>query len=220
MEKSKSVEETTPVLKDPFKDRKVNSVPLPYIAHTSDNFIWPKGFSEAPDLVFIKDFLKRAGKLSKKQFLKLIADATQLLRDEPNVLRVKAPCIMIGDIHGQFWDFCKLIEGNLELYKDSTQSYLFLGDYVDRGIYSTEVLILLFSFKIANPKRVHILRGNHESRAMTAFFTFRRECLEKYDNDVYDRCMKAFDAMPLCCVVADDYLCVHAGFGPDFVDLK
>ena len=95
-----------------------------------------------------------------------------------------------------------------------------MGDYVDRGIYSTEVLILLFAFKIANPKRVHILRGNHESRAMTAFFTFRRECLEKYDNDVYDRCMKAFDAMPLCSVVADDYLCVHAGFGPDFVDLK
>ena len=119
MEKSKAVDDT-PVLKDPFNDRQVKAVPLPYIAHTSDDFIWPEGFSKAPDLIFIKDFLKRAGKLSKKQFLRLINDATQLLSKEPNVLRVEAPCIMIGDIHGQFWDFCKLIEGNLQLYQDST----------------------------------------------------------------------------------------------------
>jgi len=95
-----------------------------------------------------------------------------------------------------------------------------LGDYVDRGIYSIEVLILLFAFKIAYPKRVNVLRGNHESRAMTSYFTFRRECIEKYDDEIYDRCMLAFDAMPLCCVVANEYLCVHAGFGPDFGDLN
>jgi serine/threonine-protein phosphatase 2B catalytic subunit len=65
MEKSKSVDET-PVLKDPFNDRQVKSVPLPYTALTSDHLIWPEGFSKAPDLVFIKDFLKRAGKLSKR----------------------------------------------------------------------------------------------------------------------------------------------------------
>jgi len=45
MEKSKSVEETTPVLKDPFKDRKVNSVPLPYLGAPSDKLVWPHGFN-------------------------------------------------------------------------------------------------------------------------------------------------------------------------------
>ena len=56
MEKSKSVEESTPVLKDPFKDRKVNQVPLPYLGAPSDNLVWPQGLKSEPDYMFVKDF--------------------------------------------------------------------------------------------------------------------------------------------------------------------
>ena len=59
---------------------------------------------------------------------------------------------------------------------------LFLGDYVDRGMYSLEVLVLLFSLKLNYPKSVVMLRGNHESRIMTTDFTFRNEVLDKYDD--------------------------------------
>lgn len=62
---------------------------------------------------------------------------------------------------------------------------MFLGDYVDRGKYGVEVLTILFAYKIRFPKNCLILRGNHESRAMTEIFSFRRECLEKYDLEVY-----------------------------------
>jgi serine/threonine-protein phosphatase 2B catalytic subunit len=57
---------------------------------------------------------------------------------------------------------------------------LFLGDYVDRGIFSIEVLVFLFSLKLNFPKDVVLLRGNHETKAMTEHFTFREEVLEKY----------------------------------------
>jgi hypothetical protein len=40
MEKSKSVDET-PVLKDPFNDRQVKSVPLPYSRPASNELIFP-----------------------------------------------------------------------------------------------------------------------------------------------------------------------------------
>ena len=60
---------------------------------------------------------------------------------------------------------------------------LFLGDYVDRGNYSNEVLIFLYALKIVYPSNIIMLRGNHESRAMTEHFTFREEILSKYDGD-------------------------------------
>ena len=57
---------------------------------------------------------------------------------------------------------------------------IFLGDYVDRGMYSVEVLIFLYALKLNYPKSIVMLRGNHECRKMTSYYTFRDEVLEKY----------------------------------------
>jgi len=59
----------------------------------------------------------------------------------------------------------------------STINYLFLGDYVDRGIFGLECVMLLLSIKINYPKKFILLRGNHESRNMTESFTFRNEII-------------------------------------------
>lgn len=110
---------------------------------------------------------------------------------------------------------------------------LFLGDYVDRGIFSIEVLIFLFTLKVLfflmllsllqlnYPKDIVLLRGNHESRAMTEHFTFRNEVLNKYrEEQIYELFLECFESMPLSAIVNNDYLCMHGGVSPSLADAE
>lgn len=62
-----------------------------------------------------------------------------------------------------------------------------------------------------------MLRGNHESRAMTEHFTFRNEVLQKFDDeeDIYERFIDIFDALPIAADVNGDYLCMHGGISQE-----
>ena len=97
--------------------------------------------------------------------------------------------------------------------------YLFLGDYVDRGNFSVEVLVLLYAIKINYPETIYMIRGNHECRQMTQFFNFRAEVLSKYDEEVYERIMESFDALPVATLINGKFLAVHGGISPDLKTL-
>lgn len=74
------------------------------------------------------------------------------------------PAVVVGDLHGQFPDLLRLLElGGMP----GRQAYVFLGDYVDRGRHSVATLSLLLLLKLKHPKRVFLLRGNHETRAIS-----------------------------------------------------
>ena len=99
---------------------------------------------------------------------------------------------------------------------------LFLGDYVDRGNYSIEVITFLYCLKINFPQEITMLRGNHESSAMTEHFTFRDEVIRKYDGDesVYNLFVESFEALPIAADVNGDYLCMHGGISPDLQTIE
>jgi serine/threonine-protein phosphatase 2B catalytic subunit len=132
-------------------------------------------------------------------------------------LNLKDPITIVGDIHSQFYDLCKLIKigGN-----PNKTNYLFLGDLVDRGNFGIEVLIFLMCIKIRYKNNINLLRGNHECRQLSNIFNFRSECLKKFDSEVYSLFMEMFDSLPLGAIVNGKFLAVHGGISPDLKTLS
>jgi len=165
----------------------------------------------------LRRHLDHEGVLAQELLLDLIKKASDLLEQEPNVLKLQDPITVVGDIHGQYFDLVKLLEVGGD---PGEVQYLFLGDYVDRGSFSVEVMALLYAIKIKNPKRIRMLRGNHECRQMTSFFNFREECEYKYDLTVYHAFMDSFDMLPLSATINGKFLALHGGLSPELTSLK
>jgi serine/threonine-protein phosphatase 2A catalytic subunit len=118
----------------------------------------------------------------------------------------------VGDIHGQWYDLIELFQIGGDL---PNTNYVFLGDYVDRGYYSIETVSLIMALKVRYPSRIHILRGNHESRQITQVYGFYDQCLKYYGTpNVWKYFTDLFDYLPLSIVVDDKIFCVHGGLSP------
>ncbi|EXJ65934.1 serine/threonine-protein phosphatase [Cladophialophora psammophila CBS 110553] len=143
----------------------------------------------------------------------ICAKAKEMLMKESNVVHISAPVTVVGDIHGQFFDM-------LEIFKIGgfcpDTNYLFLvGDYVDRGLFSVETISLLVCLKLRYPQRVHLIRGNHESRGVTQSYGFYTECARKYGNaNVWHYFTDMFDFLTLSVVINNQIFCVHGGLSP------
>lgn len=136
----------------------------------------------------------------------------EVLVRESNVVHISAPVAVVGDIHGQVYDLLEIfrIGGDCP-----STNYLFLGDYVDRGYHSVETITLLCLLKLRYPNRIWLLRGNHESRAVTQTYGFYMECHKKYGNmEVWNMFTDLFDYLTLSVVIEDRIFAIHGGLSP------
>lgn len=199
-----------------YNRRMVESVPQPAKHAPSDaEFFLSNGM---PNHHYLKGFFFQEGRLTEQQALYILQKATEMLSREPNLLEISSPLTICGDIHGQYYDLMKIFKrevgGSVE-----ENTYLFLGDYVDRGAFSIECLLYLYSLKLSHPRSVFMLRGNHECQHLTEYFTFKKECTHKYSQRVYEACTASFRALPVAAVVDNRFFAVHGGISPSLITL-
>ena len=145
-----------------------------------------------------------------------IAESVLKLQDYP-LLELQSPLYILGDIHGNFDDLYFYLQ-HLITFGDmryTSNSLLFLGDYVDKGLASVEVAVYLLALKILCPKSIWLLRGNHETRQMRsdADHGFWMQCKRVFgpNNKVYEALNSVFDCMPLAAIVDNVLFCTHGG---------
>lgn len=199
--------------------------------------IWPeaermkKQLGDAIDPEALARRFEIQDRLPVEEAVALIQRADDILKEEPNLLQLQGPVMVVGDIHGQFFDLRNMIRlggqpgsvvGRNKDGVEVKRTYCFLGDYVDRGAFSCEVMLYLFALKVKYPENIWLLRGNHESRVVASYFGFKDECSMKYGIRLFNACAQAFQSLPIAATIQTDggkWLCLHGGISPNVTSL-
>lgn len=165
----------------------------------------------------------------------MLEQVKQLFAQEQRCIQIKTPAYVIGDIHGNIKDPVLLARllwrkafirrpTSVNMFNSSTLNehipsrksrYVFLGDLVDRGPNSLEVVLYLFSWKILRPNYFILIRGNHEVWYTNQNYTFKDELITKFGHEngnmLWEMFNDTFDYMPLCGVIDKKIFCCHGG---------
>jgi len=130
------------------------------------------------------------------------------------ILPAVGSLMVVGDVHG---DIASL-EIILEKFHKTNNKLLFLGDYGDRGLNSYDVYGKLFPLLEKYPKRVHLLKGNHEQfvkeddKLQPNFYPHGFfEYLERHKSGELPKYLSFWESLPICALVPGKYLFLHGG---------
>ncbi|KAK4818362.1 hypothetical protein QYF61_011654 [Mycteria americana] len=190
-----------------------------------DSYTGPRlSFPLLPDhATALLEAFKQKQQLHARYVLNLLHETRKHLKQLPNISHVSTcyseEVTVCGDLHGQLDDLF------LIFYKNGlpspSKSYVFNGDFVDRGKQSLEILIVLFTFLLIYPKEVHLNRGNHEDHMVNLRYGFAKEVMQKYKvhgKKILKMIQNVFCWLPLATLIDQKVLIIHGGIS-DATDL-
>jgi len=150
----------------------------------------------------------------------LAGETQKVLASQPSLVEATVPAKVYGDLHGQFRDML------LHLFHwgfpeaNGGPTLIFNGDWADRGKHQLEVVCLVFALKVVFPQSVWLVRGNHEDDFQNQAMDhtgFGAHCCQRLGDSIGGRIFtaihKAFQWLPLGCVLGRKILIVHGGIG-------
>jgi protein phosphatase len=176
-------------------------------------------YFEVPPSEFEKEQFKLTLPVIPLPVLKSLCDVVRkTFSSEPMLLHFTEPVVIVGDLHGHLLDLLRTLR---VIGPPPVRTYLFLGDLVDRGEFSTETFELIFILKAMFPRNVYCIRGNHEFAQMIEHGGFSEELLTIYHTpEAEPWVLDAFAWMPIAAVIGGAVLCVHGGIGPELQTLS
>ncbi|NIU82848.1 MAG: hypothetical protein GWN31_01100 [Candidatus Thorarchaeota archaeon] len=138
-----------------------------------------------------------------REIQRVLSDTRDVLAEEPIVNEINSDeGIFIGDLHGDMEAFEKIND----YIQDVDCPSIFLGDYVDRGAYSIEIMKSLFEMKVKDPNRVILLRGNHETPLANSRYGFKEDVRRKFpsnSHEIYQKFNETFAELPIAATLDD-----------------
>uniref|UniRef100_A0A667IET5 Serine/threonine-protein phosphatase n=1 Tax=Lynx canadensis TaxID=61383 RepID=A0A667IET5_LYNCA len=160
------------------------------------------------DIDLLVDAFKQQQILHARYVLEVLFETKKVLKQMPNFTHVKTSpskeITICGDLHGKLDDLLLIFYKNG--LPSGSNSYIFNGDFVDRGRNSIEILMILFVSFLVYPNDLHLNRGNHEDFMMNLRYGFTKEILCKYKilEDVYTW-------LPIGTIIDNEILVIHGG---------
>uniref|UniRef100_A0A0N4ZT26 Serine/threonine-protein phosphatase n=1 Tax=Parastrongyloides trichosuri TaxID=131310 RepID=A0A0N4ZT26_PARTI len=153
--------------------------------------------------------------ISFEEVISLIYFSIKPIMADGTLIELETPVKIYGDLHGQYQNFHQLLDitGRIPTIKA-----LFLGDYVDRGPQSLEVICLLLALKCRYPDRCFLLRGNHETPSVNRIYGFYNECAIKYNIGMWWDFQSVFNRLPMAALISKKIFCMHGGLSPELTN--
>jgi hypothetical protein len=152
------VPEAVPPALPPFRQTSV----AVEVAHNFSTVKWEEAIARARATPFatVRAWLQGPSGMLFDEFRQECPDVA-IVRDPKAVPQV---LWIIGDIHADVLTLANVIEHaeRVGQAEGVPPSYLFLGDFVDRGRHDHDTLLLLFRLILDNPGRVCVIPGNHD----------------------------------------------------------